>query len=77
MDGEHTRPWQYKEMINMKTPLNETEIRTMVNGLKSEDPNITTEEVVKKIRGSLVLQGVAWNEDVDRKIRYCIHINPN
>ena len=61
----------------MKTLLNETEIRMLVNGVKTKDPNITNENVLKTIRGSLVLQGVAWSEEMDRKIRYCIHINPN
>jgi hypothetical protein len=60
----------------MKTVLNETEIRTMVNGLKTKDPNITNENVQKKIRCSLVLQGFSWSEDMGRKIRYCININP-
>jgi hypothetical protein len=61
----------------MKTLLNETEIRTMMNGLKTEDPNITKEDVQKRICGSLVLRGVSWSEDMERKIRYCIQINPN
>lgn len=60
----------------MKTLLNETEIRTMVNGLKTEDPNITNENVQRKIRCSLVLQGFLWSEDLERKVRYCIRINP-
>jgi hypothetical protein len=68
--------WQQEETKNMKTLLNEAEIRTMVNGLKSKDPNITDENVQKKIRCSLVLQGFSWSADMERKIRYCIHINP-
>ena len=60
----------------MNTLLNEMEIRTMVKGLKTKDPNITDEDVQKKIRCCLVLQGVLWSEDMERKIRYCIHINP-
>jgi hypothetical protein len=61
----------------MKTLLNETEIRMMVNGLKTKDPNITNEDVQEKIRASMVLQGFEWSEDMGRKIRYCININPN
>ncbi len=61
----------------MKTLLSETEIRTMVNALKIKDSNISSEEVQKRIRGNLVLQGFAWNEEMERKIRYCVHINPN
>ncbi len=60
----------------MKTALNETEIRAMVNGLKTKDPNITNENVQKKILCSLVLQGFSWSNDMERKVRYCIHINP-
>lgn len=60
----------------MNTLLNEMEIRTMVNGLKAKDPNITNEDVQKEIRGCLVLQGFLWSEDMERKIRYCININP-
>ena len=60
----------------MKTLLNEAEIRMMMNGLKIEDPEITKENLQKKIRGGLVLQGFTSSEDMDRKIRYCIQINP-
>jgi len=60
----------------MNTPLNEMDIRTMVNGLKTKDPNITNEDIQKEIRGSLVLQGFLGSEDMERKIRYCININP-
>jgi hypothetical protein len=60
----------------MNTLLNELEIRTMMNGFKTKDPNITNEDVQKKIRSSLVLQGFLWSEDMERKIRYCIQINP-
>jgi hypothetical protein len=63
-------------VANMKTLLNETEIRMMVNGLKTKDPNITSEDIQKRIRGSLVLQGFDWSGDLERKIRYCIRINP-
>ena len=61
----------------MKTLLNEAEIRMMMNGLKIEDPDITKENLQKKIRGGLVLQGFASSEDMERKIRYCIQINPS
>jgi vacuolar-type H+-ATPase subunit C/Vma6 len=61
---------------NMKTLLSETEIRMMVDGLKTKDPNITGENIQKSIRGNLVLQGLVWSEEMERKIRYCININP-
>jgi hypothetical protein len=60
----------------MKTPLDETAIRTMVDGLKTHDPEITNEAVQKRIRGNLESQGFHWSEDLERKIRYCFHINP-
>jgi hypothetical protein len=60
----------------MNTLLNEMEIRTMMKGLKTKDPNITNENVQKRIRCNLVLQGFSWSEDMERKIRYCININP-
>lgn len=60
----------------MKTLLNETEIRAMMNGLKTEDPDMTSENLQKKIRGGLVLQGFSSSDDMERKIRYCININP-
>jgi hypothetical protein len=63
-------------MENMRTLLNEAEIRMMMDGLKTEEPEITKENLQKKIRGGLVLQGFTWSEDMERKIRYCIQINP-
>jgi hypothetical protein len=60
----------------MNTCLKETEMRTIMNGLKDEDPEITSENLQKKIRGGLVLQGFMWSEEMERKIRYCIQINP-
>ena len=60
----------------MNTLLKEMEIRMMMNGLKTEEPAITNENLQKKIRGGLVLQGFAWNEEMERKISYCIQINP-
>jgi hypothetical protein len=63
-------------VVNMKTLLSETEIRIMVNGLKTKDPDITGENIQKSIRGNLVLQGFDWSEDMERKVRYCIRINP-
>jgi hypothetical protein len=49
----------------------------MVNELKANAPDITNEDIQKKIRGSLVLQGFVWSEEMERKVRYCININPN
>ena len=60
----------------MNTLLKEMEIRMLMNGLKTEEPAITNENLQKKIRGGLVLQGFAWSEEMERKIRYCIQINP-
>ena len=63
-------------VVNMKTLLGETELRMMVNGLKIKNPDITSENIQKSIRGRLVLQGLEWSEEMERKIKYCIHINP-
>jgi cell division inhibitor SulA len=61
----------------MSIPLNEEKIRAIIEELRQTDPNITIEEVIKKIRSSRESQGLQWNEDLERKVRYCIQINPN
>lgn len=61
----------------MNTPLNETEIRKIIDGLKAKDPDITDDNLKKSARGSLESLGVQWNEGLERKIKYCVHINPN
>jgi SpoVK/Ycf46/Vps4 family AAA+-type ATPase len=61
----------------MSVPLNEAKIRAIIEELKKTEPNISLEDVIKKIRASRESQGLQWNEDLERKIRYCIQINPN
>jgi len=61
----------------MNTPLNEAAIRGMIEGMRKTNPDITSEEVIKKIRASRESQGLVWSEDLERKIRYCIQINPS
>lgn len=61
----------------MSIPLNEEKIRAIIEELKQNDPNITIEEIIKRIRTSRESQGLQWNEDLERKVRYCIQINPN
>jgi hypothetical protein len=61
----------------MSAPLNEAEIRATIEGLRKTDRNITIENIIEKIRASLESQGVQWSEDLNRKVRYCIQINPN
>ncbi len=61
----------------MSIPLNEEKIRAIIEELKQTEPNITIEEVIKRIRASRESQGLQWNEDLERKVRYCIQINPN
>jgi len=61
----------------MNTPLNEAAIRGMIESVRNTNPNITSEDVIKKIRASRESQGLVWSEDLERKIRYCIQINPN
>ena len=58
------------------TPFNEAEIRAMVEGLRKADPNITGENAVKRICTQLELKGIEWDDDLERKIRYCVHIHP-
>ncbi len=61
----------------MNTPLNELAIRRMIEAIREANPEITSEEIIKTIRASRESQGQAWTEDFERKIRYCIQINPN
>lgn len=61
--------------MKTNTPLNETEIRRLLDGLKTKNPDLTNDALQKRIRGSLESQGFPWNENLERKIRYCIHIN--
>jgi hypothetical protein len=61
----------------MSNPINEAEIRAMVERLKTTDPKMTNENVIKRIRSQLELTGVEWSNDLERKISYCVRINPN
>ncbi len=61
----------------MNTLLNETGIRKIVDGLKTKEPDITNDTLKTRVRGNLESQGFQWNEDLVRKISYCVHINPN
>jgi hypothetical protein len=61
----------------MNTPPNEAAIRRMIEAIRETNPDITSEEIIKTIRASRESQGQAWTEDFERKIRYCIQIDPN
>jgi hypothetical protein len=61
----------------MNASLNEAEIRAIIEGLRKTDPNITIENVLNRIRTGRESQGLHWNEGLERKIRYCVNINPN
>lgn len=61
----------------MNTPPNEAAIRRMIEAIREANPGITSEEIIKIIRASRESQGQAWTEDFERKIRYCIQIDPN
>lgn len=61
----------------MRAQINEAEMRAMVEGLKIKDPDITNEYIVKRVRLNLESEGCGWSEDWERKVMYCIHINPN
>ena len=60
----------------MNTPLNEAAIRGMIEAVRKTDPQITSEDVIKRIRASRESQGQVWSEDLEKKIRYCIQIDP-
>ena len=61
----------------MSAPLNEAEIRAIIEELRKTDPNITIENVLNRIRISRESQGLQWNDGLERKVRYCLYINPN
>jgi hypothetical protein len=61
----------------MSARLNEAEIRATIEGLRKTDSNITTENIIKRIRAGLESLGLQWSEDLGRKIQYCVRINPN
>jgi hypothetical protein len=56
---------------------NEAEIRAMLEGLKAQNPDITNEHIMRRVRLDLEGEGCEWSEDLERKVMYCIHINPN
>ena len=61
----------------MRTQINEAEMRAMVEGLKVKNPDIKNEYIVKRVGLNLESEGCGWSEDLERKVMYCIHINPN
>jgi hypothetical protein len=61
----------------MRTQINEVEMRAMIEGLKVNNPDITIEHIVRRVRLNLESEGREWSEDLERKVMYCIHINPN
>ena len=61
----------------MNAPPNEAEIRAMIEELRKTCPDITLENVIKRIRLGRESQGLEWNEGLERKIRYCVNINPS
>jgi hypothetical protein len=61
----------------MSASLKELEIRGIIDAMQKNEPNITTDNIIKSIRAKLESQGVMWNEDLERKIKYCALIHPN
>ena len=62
----------------MNPPLNEAEIRVMIEELKANDPYITLENCIYRIKLNVESQGsFKWSDDLENKIRYCFNINPN
>ena len=60
----------------MNTALNEADVRRMIEAIRETKPDITGEDIIKTIRAGRESQGQAWSEDLERKIRYCIQIDP-
>jgi hypothetical protein len=61
----------------MKAQITEVEMRGMVDGLKVKNPDITSEHIVRMVRLNFECEGFGWSEDLERKVKYCIHINPS
>jgi hypothetical protein len=61
----------------MRTQINEAEMRAIVNELKINNPDITNEHIIGRVRLNLESEGCEWRDDLERKVIYCIHINPN
>lgn len=61
----------------MRTQITEAEMRAVVEGLKIKNPDITNEYIVGRVRLNLESEGFGWSVDLERKVMYCIHINPN
>jgi hypothetical protein len=55
----------------------ESEIRGIVDGLRKKHPEITNESAIQMARTHLELAGREWSKDLERKITYCLLINPN
>lgn len=52
-------------------------MREIVGELKGENSDRTSEHIVRLARLNLECEGFGWNEDLERKVKYCIHINPS
>ena len=61
----------------MKTQITEAEMREMVEGLKVRNSDATSEHIIKMVRLNLECEGFGWSQDLERKVKYCININPN
>jgi len=61
----------------MKAKITEAAMREMVEGLKVKNTDITSEHIVRIVRLTFEGEGFQWSEDLERKVKYCIHINPN
>ncbi|HTV42811.1 MAG TPA: hypothetical protein VMF08_19760 [Candidatus Sulfotelmatobacter sp.] len=61
----------------MKTQITEAEMREMVEGLKVRNSDTTSEHIIRMARLNLECEGFGWSQDLERKVKYCININPN
>lgn len=61
----------------MKTQITEAEMREMVERLKVRNSDTTSEHIIRMVRLNLEYEGFEWSQDLERKVKYCININPN
>ena len=60
----------------MNASFDEAAVRRMIAAIRETNRDVTPEEIIKSIRASRESQGMAWSEELERKITYCIRIDP-
>ncbi|HUA64941.1 MAG TPA: hypothetical protein VME24_03775 [Alphaproteobacteria bacterium] len=61
----------------MKTQITEAEMREMVDELKVRNSGTSSEHIIRRVRLNLECEGFGWSDALERKVKYCININPN